>query len=270
MADDLFADPDYRPFAFGEGPDRALLIPGFMGTPKEMRPLGRALAEAGLAARGIQLPGFGPEMDRLKSVRARDWLRSAGTAWDEVRTGAEQTTLVGFSMGGAIALILSAWRPPDRLILLAPHWRFADRRALALPVAKHIVRAIRPFEKADFANPGVRQALVELVGDADLDDPAVQTRLRHETALPTATLDELRRVSTAGGNAARRVTVPTLVLQGRDDRTVLPGDTRRLALRLAGPLQLREVAGGHVLVDDDGRGWQAVREAVTRFATGED
>jgi len=270
MADDLFADPDYLPFAFGEGLNRALLIPGFMGTPKEMRPLGRALADAGLATRGILLPGFGPDMARLGTVRALDWLRSAGAAWDEVQTGAERTTLVGFSMGGAVALILSARRPPDRLILLAPHWRFADRRARALPVVKHVVGAIRPFEKADFANPGVRQAVAELVGDADLDDPAVQRRVRHEMELPTATLDELRRISTAGGNAARRVTVPTLVLQGRDDRTVLPGDTRRLALRLAGPLLLREVAGGHVIVADDGRGWRAVRDAVTRFATGVD
>lgn len=268
MSVSLFADPDHQPFTFGEGPARALLVPGFMGTPKEMRPLGRALAEAGIAARGVLLPGFGPDVARLRTARAADWVRSAAAAWDEVRAGATRTTLVGFSMGGAVALVLAARRPPDRLILLAPHWRFADRRAQALPLAKYVIREIRPFGNADFSNRGVRQAVAELAGAADLDDPATQARLRRETVLPTAALDELRRVSTAGGAAARRVTVPTLVVQGRADRTVLAGDTRLLAVRLGGPLHLEEVPGGHLLVDDAASDWGRVRSLVTRFATG--
>ena len=95
----------------------------------------------------------------------------------------------------------------------------------------------------------------------------MQARLRRETVLPTATLDELRRVSTAAGRAARRVTAPTLVLQGRDDVTVLPADTRRLAIRLGGPLALRELPGGHLLVAEDGPSWSAVHALVTDFVT---
>jgi carboxylesterase len=267
MTDAFAADPAHQPFALGEGRARALLIPGFMGTPKEMRPLGEALAAAGLAVRGILLPGFGPDSARLGAVRAADWLRAANDAWDEVAEGAARTTLVGFSMGGAVALQLAARRAPDRLVLIAPHWRFADRRALALPVAKHVIRAIRPFQDADFANPGVRQAFAEMAPGADLDDPAVQARLRRETALPTATLDELRRVSAGGGAVAHRVDAPTLILQGRSDVTVLPRDTRRLATCVGGPISLHELSGGHLLVSPEGRSWPAVRDLVVRFAT---
>ncbi len=262
-----YADLAHQPFDLPGGGTRALLIPGFMGTPKEVRPLGEALAAAGVAARGVLLPGFGPDVGRLGTVRAQDWLRVAGAAWDEVRAGAERAVLVGFSMGGAVALQLAARYPPDRLILLAPHWHFADRRAVVLPLLKHVITAFRPFENADFSQPGVRQAFGEMVPDQDLDDPAVQARLRRETSLPTATLDELRRVSADGGRAARRVKVPTLVLQGRDDRTVLPRHTRRLALRLAGRLNFEEVAGGHLLVAPDRPAWPSVRDRVVGFAS---
>ena len=262
-----YADPSHQPFAFGAGPAAALLIPGFMGTPKEMRPLGQALAEAGVSARGILLPGFGPDVGRLRSVRAEDWLQVAGAAWDEVRASGERTILVGFSMGGAVALQLAATQPPDRLILLAPHWRFANRRATALPVLKHVMKSFRPFAQADFRDPGVRQVFAEMAPGLDLDDPAVQGRLRRETAMPTATLDELRRVSAAGGGAARRVAAPTLILQGRRDRTVLPRHTGRLATRLRGSLTFHEVDAGHLLVEPDQPAWPTVRDLVVRFAT---
>jgi fermentation-respiration switch protein FrsA (DUF1100 family) len=151
--------------------------------------------------------------------------------------------------------------------LIAPHWRFADRRAVALPIAKRFIRAIQPFKDADFGNPGVRQAFAEMAPWSNLDDPAVQHRLQREMALPTAALDELRRVSAGGGLAARRVDAPTLILQGRRDATVLARDTRRLATHVRGPIALHELPGGHLLVAPEGHSWHAVRDLVVRFAT---
>lgn len=266
-----YADHEHRSFSFAAGPSQALLVPGFMGTPREMRPLGRALADAGVTARGILLPGFGPEVGRLREVGADDWVGAAAAAWDEVAAaaGAQPASLVGFSMGGVVALAVAAAasRPPDRLVLLAPHWRFADRRAAALPLLKHVIRDFRPYDGADFDDPRLRHVFSQSHPGADLDDPTVRERLRRETVLPTATLDQLRRVSTAGGRAARRVQTPTLVIQGLDDTTVLPADTRRLVPRLPGPRRLLEVAGGHMIVNPETPAWGEVRDAVVRFAT---
>ena len=54
------------------------------------------------------MPGFGQDIARLKNVRAEDWLAAAREAWLQTREGAEHTTLIGFSMGGAVALRLAA------------------------------------------------------------------------------------------------------------------------------------------------------------------
>jgi pimeloyl-ACP methyl ester carboxylesterase len=69
----------------------------------------------------VALPGFGRDLSRPRQVRVADWLAAAREAWIETRQGARQTTLIGFSMGAAVALRLAAafGMAPDRLILLA-------------------------------------------------------------------------------------------------------------------------------------------------------
>ena len=265
-----FAGEAHHEFDFdGGGAAGALLVHGFMGTPAELRPLGRALAAAGVSARGVLLPGFGPDVARLRRTRAVDWLRVATDAWLEVLARHERAVLIGYSMGGAIAVHLAAVRPPTRLVLVAPLTRLGDRRAALLPLIKRVVPTINPLAKTDFRDPGVRQFFLGRDPTLDLDRPAVQARLRRETELSTAVLDELRRVSARSVKLAPTVAAPTLVVQGRRDETVAAGDTRRLAVRLGGRLTLREVESGHQLIFDGDAAWPEVRDAIVRFATEE-
>jgi carboxylesterase len=269
MSESIYRHPSLVSWSFEAGVDRALLLPGFMGTPREMRPLGEALSGAGVSSRSILLPGFGPEIGRLRQVRAVEWIERARAAWDETRAGPGRRILLGFSMGGAVALLLAADAPPDVLILLAPHWRFAERLAVALPLARLVVPELRPFVRADFAKPDIRRAFEAMAPGADLDDPEIQASLVRQATLPSAALDELRRLGAQAGAAAGRVCCRVAILQGSDDTTSLPINTRRLALRIGGPLVLHEYAGGHHLVTPDHVSWETTRALALRHALGD-
>jgi carboxylesterase len=268
MNEMFYTDPDHQPFLIEAGSFRALLIHGFLGSPRELRPLAQELADAGVTARGVLLPGFGADIARLRKVQAEEWLAASRAAWEEIRQGASRTTLIGFSMGGAVALWLAteAGLAPDQLVLLAPHWKFADRRAVVLPVAKYLIREFKPFGRIDFDSPDMRRMLAELAPGADLDDPEVRHALRDSATIPTRALDELRRVGVSAAARASQVSAPVTIVQGSQDTATLPAYSRELARRMGA--DLREIPGDHLIVDPERPSWSAVRDTVVRLATG--
>ncbi|MGI8642860.1 MAG: hypothetical protein ACR2LS_01920 [Thermomicrobiales bacterium] len=81
-------------------------------------------------------------------------------------------------------------------------------------------------------------------------------------------VDQLRRVTAMGRDAARAVTAPTLVMQGSRDGVVTPARTRELLTRLGGPVSYRELESDHLIVADGRPSWDEVRTRVVEFATG--
>jgi carboxylesterase len=272
MADapfNFYGDAAHEPFVFPAARPSdtgALLIHGFMGSAKELRPLGEQLARAGIDAHGILLPGFGAGVSRLASVKRAEWLDAAHLAWSDVCRRYTRTVLLGYSMGGAVGVPLAARRAPDRLILLAPFIRIADRRAVALPVLQYVMKAFKPYERADFSNPQVRWDFQHIGPDIDLSDPVMQERLRREATIPTSSLVQLQLMCRAAARVAGRSTAPTLIVQGTRDTITRPVDTRRLARKLGGPLTLTEIEADHLLPFDDRPWWPVVRDQVVRFA----
>lgn len=241
----------------------ALLLHGYMGTTRELRPLGEALAEAGITTRAELLPGFGEAgRPQLRRVRAEDWLDAARAAWLEVTRDASHRTLVGFSMGGALALALAADPAvrPDALVLLAPYWRMADRRAALLPIAHYVMPKFQPFGKLDFADPETRLKLEESSPGIDLDDPEVQRGFQEGMTVPTHSLYQLRRLGQQASRSRLAPQTSRVIVQGVDDPTTLPQDSRDLS-RIIGA-RLIEVPANHMLVDHTAPAWERVREAV--------
>lgn len=262
----LYGSPRHQSFALGQSSRRALLLHGFPGTPAELLPLAEFLQAGGLEARGPLLPGLGLGIGDLKNTRWRSWVDAARDAWLELRAGADEAFLLGFSMGGAAALGLVAALPPaerpDRLVLIAPFGRLADPRAKLLPVLRYVWPQLKPFENADFSTAAVRGQFRRLEPTLNLDDPEVQAAIRTQVVLPTSSLVELGRIGAHAYRVAPDAKVPTLVIQGRDDLAVAPADTRRLALRLGGPLTYHELGGTHDLIVPGAAGYGALLELL--------
>ncbi len=257
----LYGGPRHKSFVLGRSKRRALVLHGFPGTPAEMLPLAEILVKGGLEVHGPLLPGFGMDIENLGQTHWQDWVRAAQRAWTEMQEGAEETLLLGFSMGGAVALKLAA--DPDRLVLLAPFSRLADPRAKVLPVVQYVLPQLKPFQNADFTQEVVRSQFRRLEPTLNLDDPEVQRELREKVVLPTSSLVQLQQVGRAASRAAPRITTPTLVLQGKADTTVSPADTRRLVKRLGGPVTFSETSGTHEFISPGAAGFSEVEKILS-------
>ncbi|HET9624407.1 MAG TPA: alpha/beta fold hydrolase, partial [Kofleriaceae bacterium] len=97
---------------------------GFTGTPYEMRFLGGELARAGLAARGLVLPGHTTSIAELDRTRWQDWAGAVDREIDAMLARGRRVALVGQSLGGLLALHAAAQRRDVLCVasLAAPLW----------------------------------------------------------------------------------------------------------------------------------------------------
>ncbi len=151
---DLTSDPFSVPFYRQGAPDHGvLLLHGFTGSPANLYPLAKELAEQGLTVHVIRLAGHGATLVQLKQSRWQDWLRDAFVSYDQLARQCARVSVVGLSMGGALALLLAEHRPVYRVVTIAAALRAKNPAAPAasllgmLPVNPFIRwRGVLPHE----------------------------------------------------------------------------------------------------------------------------
>jgi carboxylesterase len=226
----------------------ALLLHGFGDTPQTLGYLAAYLHTQGWAVRAPLLPGHGRTLDQFAASRARDWIEAGRAELESLRSRYEAVVIIGLSMGGSLATILAAESPDVRaLVLLAPYLSMPTRLRRAASLHR-LLGVFFPFL------PGG--------GERSIRDPAeVARNLAYGFTTPRLVF-ELARVVRLGRTAAPRVTVPTLVVQSRQDNRIPPEAAERsFALFTARERQLVWTEGnGHVITVDYGR--QAVFAAV--------
>ncbi|MDX2137492.1 MAG: alpha/beta fold hydrolase [Chloroflexota bacterium] len=243
---DAFASEEHAPFLLRGCDKAALLIHGFLGTPAELRPLGDRLHQAGWTVQAPLLPGFGTDIATLSQRRVRDWTAFVSQHITDLRGEHSRVVLVGFSMGGAIALNLVPKTPLDQLALINPFTRLDVTLWNLLPVLHRVVPKYKPFQmvKLDFNSPEVRKNIEQFMPGADLDNPQVRQQIL-SLELPTAALEQLRAVGQHAWDAAPQVMTPTLIIQATNDKTVPPAKTRALYERMRPGARFIEVSGEH-------------------------
>lgn len=240
-----------EPF-FSQGGDiGCLLIHGFSGSPTELRPLAEALAACGYSVSTPLLPGHGATPEALRRAGQRAWIEAVHQAREELDKSCRSIVLIGYSMGGLLAIIESARRPPSGLVLLGvPTFVGGNWRIHLLPVVKYLMRWWYPLEKLDFADPAERARVLARDPGFRIDDPDEQARLRRSVRISTAAIDQFFRLVRRARRLIPAIKVPTLIVHGRLDSTAVPACAEEMYLGLASPTkELRWFdASGHELV----------------------
>lgn len=215
-----------------------------------MRYLGEALhRRLGFTVSGILLSGHGAGPQELESSRWPDWLRSAEEGLHALSPRCPRIGVVGFSMGGLLALLL-AQRHPDKI------------RGIALLATPLFASPVKARLAAGFWRlPGVRPRVRSRAGRLE------EARMPWRGDLPPvqATFTQLKWLLR---RKAALIECPALIVHSKRDRSV-PWQNA-LALRaILGPCCKATVllsASGHVLPLDTERDF--VAQTVADFLAG--
>lgn len=232
-----------EPFEYHiEGNKAVLLIHGFTGAPTEMAPLGEYLRETGYSVSCPLLKGHGTDVEDLEATTWKDWVGTAENALKELKTRYDKVYVVGFSMGGCIALYLAMKYEIEAVVSISTPVFLVDKKAYFTPILKHFRRYKPKPRKPDYGIP---------VFSYD------KTPIRSVASL-------LKLIRFVKYNLSK-ITIPALVIQGDNDRVVRPGSAHYIYKTIKS--ELKEIVEyqnrSHMITVENGR--QEVIKKVEEF-----
>ncbi len=223
MAVTVYADS----FEIGDGSEGCLLIHGFTGSPKEMKPLGQFLADGGFHVYAVRLAGHGTTVEDLMGTGWRDWRLSAKTALDYLAQQHPVVHIVGLSLGGLMALDLASDLERGKVVALAAPYRLYNRYAILAAWMRFFVRTVKASNEPWFHDEMYSYRQIPVAGVHQL------------LAYRNWVLQQ--RIA--------RLTRPVLIVQGFQDKTVAPESAWLWAEKIRSPV--RQIVAfeesGHIL-----------------------
>lgn len=218
-----------------------LMLHGFGDTPQTLVYLANDLHHRGYAVEVPLLPGHGRTLREFARSGASQWMTAVEDAYAALRVTGERVSVVGLSMGGALAASLSARHAEvPALVLLAPYLRHPP-----------LIRRIARFS-------GIVGLLAPyLSGGSELsihDDAERELSLAYRATTPRL-LAELGRIADAGRAALPLLTMPTLLIQSREDNRIAASVAEEAISSIGSRRKRLEwLQGcGHVITVDRGR-----------------
>ena len=204
-----------EPFSADGGPVGVLVLHGFTGSPRTVRPWASHLAGAGLTVRAPRLAGHGGTWQELAKTGWTDWYESAEQAFAELSARCEQVFVTGISMGGCLAFRLAQTqgRGVSGLVVVNPSLAGDNALIPLAPVLKYVVRSISSIG-GDIKKPGTAEGAAKRTPVASV---ATMPRMWKTTAAELAA-----------------VTQPVLVYRSTIDHVVGPASMKVLTTALPG------------------------------------
>jgi carboxylesterase len=241
-----------EPFLFPGSRTGCLLIHGFTGTPKEMRWMGEFLAGKGYSALGVRLTGHATRPEDMIRSRWTDWVASVEDGYRLLCGLADRIYLVGLSMGGVLALLLSTKVQSQGVIAMSTPLDLPNDPRLPF---LGLLSKVQPYQPKGKYPPGYGW----------VDKQAWKEQISYPEN-PVRSIVELRRLLAELRLALPQVRVPVLLIHSQDDGYVVPSNMQRIYSALtntADKTMLTVKGSGHVVTRDAAR--QQVFEAAAQF-----
>ncbi|HEY1952995.1 MAG TPA: alpha/beta fold hydrolase [Gemmatimonadaceae bacterium] len=223
-----------------EGSPGVLLLHGFGDTPQTLSLLAARLHKSGYSVLAPLLPGHGRSLREFSRSSASGWIDAAGRSLASMQRRSGRVSIVGLSMGGALAVILAAENDIPAVALIAPY--------LGMPLPIRVAAATHLFWG-------------RAVGEINARNPrSIHDHIEREKnlaygAVTGRALSELWKVVRRARRALPTVTAPTLIIQSREDPRVSTS-VAESALQRLGSVEKRLVlteGAGHIITVDYGR-----------------
>jgi len=176
-----------------------LLIHGFTGSPAELRLLGEYLNNHGYTVYAPLLAGHGTTPEEMAKTNKENWWNSVVEAYDLLLSkGYSDIIAVGLSMGGTLSLKLAMNKPLSAVVSMAApiyvHNRFIE--------LSRWIKYLKAFQAKKRKAESIEQYLVSY------------------DRTPIICAESLDRLIKEVRVDLGKVTVPILIMQGKNDETV--------------------------------------------------
>ena len=219
-----------------------LLIHGFTGAPKEMRWMGEYLNERGLTCLAVRLTGHGTDPEDMIRSHWTDWTASVEDGYHLLRGVSDNIFLVGLSMGGVLALLMSTRLENKGVVAMSTPYKLPDD-----PRLRHIdwiSKIVAYMPKSD-----------EEPGASWFDKEAWKGHISYPEN-PVRSIGELNKLLGEMRGVLPRINVPVLLMHSKDDRYVLPENMEMIYADLknaSDKTKLYITGSGHVVTRDAAR-----------------
>ncbi len=214
--------------------------------------MGEYLNEQGLTSLGIRLHGHATDPKDMLRSRWTDWTACVEDGYHLLRGVTDRIFIVGLSMGGVLALLMSTRLDVAGVVGLSTPYRLPREYPLWL---------LRLYSKFVRYNPKSN----EFPGSSWFDKDAFREHVSYQKN-PIYSVAELKLLINETRAALTEIRTPVLLIHSKDDPYVLPGSMEKLYAGLANATDKTKlyIAGsGHVVTRDAAR--QQVFESTLEF-----
>ena len=239
----------------GKKPIGILLVHGLLASPAEWNAYGDKLQKEGYAVLGVRLAGHGTSPWDLHTRSWQEWLDSIKRCYRILSAHCDKVVVMGFSSGGALALIHAASGPKnlagvasinapikfqDAKIAFVPFLNTFNKVAEWLPMVDNVL----PFRSNDSEHPHINYH-----------------------AMPIHALNQMRTMIDKMQNRLSEIQVPVLLVQANQDPVVHPDSVNYIYQKLSTDRKLKWIKQDiHGIVTEEGsKSWDVLDTFLARM-----